>query len=269
MGSLVTKAIGYALLAIAAAVAVLPILWTLINSFKELHDIITPIPVFIFVPTLENYSTILGSSAVLNGLKNSVFVVFGSVFFGAILGIPAAYAIARSSLRAKAELQFFFLSMRFTPPVAIAVPLVVLYLQLNLYDSVTGLVLVYLVVSLATIVWLSVPAFARVPLEIEEAARMDGCSSFVVMTRFAIPVALPSLFGALVFTFVLLWNELLLALILTAKNGTLPVVAAAITSLGKEVPWGVINATTIILTVPPLLVVGLILRFIKINARAR
>jgi multiple sugar transport system permease protein len=92
---------------------------------------------------------------------------------------------------------------------------------------------------------------------------MEGCSQTEIFLKFSLPIAAPSLFGALVFTFVLVWNELLLALTLGAQNATLPVVAASITSLGKEVPWGVINASTVILVLPPLVFIGLLMSFIN------
>lgn len=120
-------------------------------------------------------------------------------------------------------MQVFVLSMRFLPPVAIAIPFIVIYLKLGIYDSLGGLVLVYLVTTISTVIWLSVPAFERVPREVEEAAAMEGCSDWEIFRRFSLPIAAPSLFGALVFPFVLVWNELLLVLTLAAKNATLSV----------------------------------------------
>lgn len=153
------------------------------------------------------------------------------------------------------------------PPVAVAIPFIVMYLDLGIYDTLFGLILVYLVTTISTVIWLAIPAFERVPREIEEAAAMEGCSDAEVLWRFSLPIAAPSLFGAIVFTFVLVWNELLLALTLAAGNATLPVVAASITSLGKEVPWGVINAATVILVLPPLVFIGLLMGLINSMVR--
>ena len=97
---------------------------------------------------------------------------------------------------------------------------------------------------------------------------MEGCGPAEIFWRFSLPVAAPSLFGALVFTFVLVWNELLLALTLAAQNATLPVVAASITSLGKEVPWGVINAATVLLVLPPLVFIGLLMGLLNTMVRS-
>lgn len=263
MGRLISHILSRGLLALLLLVALAPILWTVLSAFKKLRDIVTPVPTFFFTPTLENFTTILLNPSIRDGLYNSIIVVGVSVLVGALLGVPAAFGLARLSGRAKSEMQFFVLSLRFMPPVAIAIPFIVIYLDLGIYDTLFGLILVYLVTTISTVIWLSVPAFERVPREIEEAAAMEGCSLAEIFLRFSLPIAAPSLFGALVFTFVLVWNELLLALTLAAENGTLPVVAASITSLGKEVPWGVINAATVILVLPPLVFIGLLMGFIN------
>ncbi|NKN38161.1 carbohydrate ABC transporter permease [Agrobacterium sp. a22-2] len=263
MVSLIRRSFSGVILTLLVLVALTPILWTVLGSFKKLKDIVTPVPTLIFTPTLENFTTILQNPSIRDGLANSVIVVGVSVLLGALLGIPAAYTLARHVNRLKDDMQFFVLSLRFMPPVAIAIPFIIIYLDLGLYDTPAGLILVYLISTISTVIWLSIPAFERVPREIEEAAAMEGCTQTEIFVKFALPIAAPSLFGALVFTFVLVWNELLLALTLAAQNSTLPVVAASITSLGKEVPWGVINASTVILVLPPLVFIGLLMSFIN------
>lgn len=269
MGRVISDIVVRMVLAILIFVALGPVLWTLLGAFKELRDIVTPVPKLVFSPTLENFATILRNPTIRDGLINSAIVVAAAVGVGAVLGIPAAHTIARHARRWSGDIQFFVLSLRFMPPVAIAIPFIVIYLDLGIYDTLFGLVLVYLVTTISTIIWLAVPAFERVPQQIEEAAAMEGCTPFEIFWKFSLPIAAPSLFGALVFTFVLVWNELLLALTLAAQNATLPVVAASITSLGKEVPWGVINAATIVLVLPPLLFIGLLMGLINSTVRSR
>jgi multiple sugar transport system permease protein len=268
MGKLIKSLSARIVLALLITLALGPILWTILGAFKRLRDIVTPVPKLFFSPTLENFITILTNPVIRDGLVNSAVVVLVSVGIGALLGIPAAHVLARHARRWSADAQFFVLSMRFLPPVAIAIPFIVLYLDLGLYDTLAGLILVYLVTTISTIIWLAVPAFERVPPEIEEAAAMEGCGPEEVFLKFSLPIAAPSLFGALVFTFVLVWNELLLALTLSAQNATLPVVAASITSLGKEVPWGVINAATVVLVLPPLVFIGLLMGLLNSMIRS-
>lgn len=268
MGSLILRYTARLVLALLVLVALMPILWTALGAFKELRDIVTPTPRLVFTPTLENFRFILSNPIIRDGLLNSVIVVTAAVGIGAVLGIPAAHTLARHARKWGDDAQFFVLSLRFMPPVAIAIPFIAIYLDLGLYDTLFGLILVYLVTTISTMIWLSVPAFERVPREIEEAAQMEGCTDAEVFWRFSLPIAAPSLFGALVFTFLLVWNELLLALTLAAKNATLPVVAASITSLGKEIPWGVINAATVVLVLPPLVFIGLLMGMINSMVRA-
>ena len=268
MGKLISAIGVRVLLAVLIVVALGPILWTVLGAFKELRDIVTPVPKLFFEPTLENFATILRNPTIRDGLLNSVIVVSAAVLVGAVLGIPAAHTLARHARKWGDDVQFFVLSLRFMPPVAIAIPFIVIYLDLGIYDTLFGLVLVYLIVTVSTVIWLAVPAFERVPRDIEEAAAMEGCGPAEIFWRFSLPVAAPSLFGALVFTFVLVWNELLLALTLAAQNATLPVVAASITSLGKEVPWGVINAATVLLVLPPLVFIGLLMGLLNTMVRS-
>lgn len=268
MGSLITRNLGRVALIVLVIVALTPILWTTLGAFKQLRDIVTPVPKLVFTPTLDNFRAIIANPIIRDGLMNSVIVVSIAVAIGAILGIPAAHTLARHARKRGDDVQFFVLSLRFMPPVAIAIPFIVIYLDLGIYDTLFGLILVYLVTTISTIIWLSVPAFERVPREIEEAAQMEGCSDAEVFWRFSLPIAAPSLFGSLVFTFVLVWNELLLALTLAAQNATLPVVAASITSLGKEIPWGVINAATVVLVLPPLVFIGLLMGLINTMVRS-
>ncbi|GAB5468448.1 MAG: carbohydrate ABC transporter permease [Rhodospirillales bacterium] len=269
MGALVFKSLSRVLLFGLVLVALTPIVWTVLGAFKRLRDIVTPVPKLVFEPTLENFATILSNPTIRDGLLNSIFVAGFAMAIGALLGIPAAHTLARHIRRGRDDMQFFVLSLRFMPPVAIAIPFIVIYLDLGIYDTLGGLVLVYLVVTISTIIWLGVPAFERVPRDVEEAALMEGCSDAEVFWRISLPLAAPSLFGALVFTFVLVWNELLLALTLAAQNATLPVVAASITSLGKEVPWGVINAATVVLVLPPLVFIGLLMGLLNSTIRSK
>ena len=262
MGRMIHRSIGSLLVWLVVLLALLPVLWTFLSSFKNLRDIISPVPILVFAPTLENYQTVLATPAVRDGLINSIIVVGSSLLIGVLLGVPAAYALARYVRRLKGDIQFFVLSLRFMPPVAVALPFIALWLDLGLYDTLFAVIVTYCLVTISTVIWLSVPAFEQVPRTIEEAAALEGYGPFAVFWKVALPVAAPSLVGAVLFTFVITWNELLIAMSLTSRNVTLPVVAAGFTTLGMEVPWGVINASSIVLALPPLILVGLIMRFI-------
>lgn len=264
MGRLMHRGSTVAIGGLILIVAAFPIFWAILNSLKSLLDIVTPTPRFFFAPTLGNYRQVLSSPQVLIGLGNSVVIVGMAVLLGALLGVPAAYAIARYPVRGKRDIQFFLLSLRFLPPVAIAVPLIAIWVDLGLYDTKLSMVITYLLTTLSTITWLSIPVFRRLPREVEEAAALDGYGPYAVFWRIALPMCASTLLGGIVFSFVLVWNELMMALALTSSRAeTLPVVASAFTSLGQEVPWGVINASTVLLALPPLVFVGMLSRLLN------
>jgi multiple sugar transport system permease protein len=121
------------------------------------------------------------------------------------------------------------------------------------------MIVTYTLLTLATVIWLSVPGFQRVPREVEEAARVDGYGPYAIFFRIAVPIASRSLIGAIAFSFVLVWNEFLIALMLTTSDAkTLPIVASELTQLGRDVPWGILNASVVLLSIPPLLLIGIL-----------
>ncbi|MEM5452535.1 MULTISPECIES: carbohydrate ABC transporter permease [Paraburkholderia] len=264
MGRLISRST-ILLLGVALAVAaVFPVLWAVLNSLKNLLDIVTPTPRFIFTPTLDNYRQVISSPEVLIALENSSVIVGTAVILGTVLGVPAAYVIARFHVPAKRDIQFFLLSLRFLPPVAVAIPLIAIWVDLGLYDTRFSMIVTYLLTTLSTITWLSIPVFQRMPREIEEAATLDGYGPYAVFWRIALPTCGNTLLGGIIFSFVLVWNELMMGLALTSsRSATLPVVASAFTSLGQEVPWGVINASTVLLALPPIIFVGVLIRLLN------
>jgi len=260
---MISRAATSLLLALILALTVLPILWTLLGSFKTVRDITSRVPKLFFTPTLDHFVSVLNTPSVQSGILNSLIIVGASLAVGIVLGIPAAYAIARFNPPGKERIQFFVLSLRFLPPVAIAIPLMAIFIDLRLYDTHAAVIIVYSLITVSTIMWLSVPAFQQVPPELSEAALLEGYSDGQVFLKVVLPVAGPSLIGGVLFAFIVTWNELLIALALTSRNSTLPVVAASFSTLGMEVPWGIINASAILLALPPLLLLGAILNFMN------
>jgi multiple sugar transport system permease protein len=249
-------------------IALFPMVWAFLNALKQRVDIVTPVPRFIFTPTLDNFIYVFTRSSVQSGLINSAIVAACSVGIGALLGIPCAYAIARYPVRGARDIQFFVLSLRFLPPVAVAIPLIVIWLGVGLYDTRFALIVTYLMLTISITIWLGIPAFRRAAPEIEEAAFVDGYGPYAVFWKLALPLALKSLIGAVAFSFVLVWNEFLMALMLTTSSArTLPVIASEFSLLGRDVPWGILNASVVLLSVPPLLFVGVLSRFLSTSLK--
>ena len=156
------------------------------------------------------------------------------------------------------------LSLRFLPPVAVAIPFIVIWLNLGLYDTHLSMIATYSLITISITIWLSIPAFEQVPIEVEEAARVDGYGPYAVFLKVALPVATKTLLGALAFSFVLVWNEFMLALMLTTSDAkTLPIVASEMSQQGLNVPWGILNAAVVLLSIPPILMLGLLSGFIN------
>ncbi len=251
-------------LAFTAFLAVFPLIWTGLNALKNNVDIITRVPKLLFTPTLDNVVYILERNSVLAGLTNSIIACGSAVVIGLVFGLPAAYAVARYPNRWSADIQFFVLSLRFLPPVAVAIPLMVIWLQIGLYDTLLALTITYSLLTISVTMWLAIPAFQRIPPEIEEAAFVDGYGPYAVFFRVSLPVASRALVGAIAFSFVLVWNEFLIALMLSSGNAkTLPIVASELSQQGMNVPWGILNASVVLLSLPPLLFLGVLSGFLN------
>jgi len=258
------RLLGQTFLGLMAFVVLFPLFWTLLNAFKENVDILVQTPKFFFTPVLDNMAYVLGRRSVADALVNSLIICLVSVIIGVVLGLPAAYAIARYPNRLTEEVQFFVLSLRFLPPVAVAIPLMVIWLNLGLYDTRIALIATYALLTISITIWLAVPGFQQVPKSVEEAARVDGYGAYAVFFRIAVPVAARTLLGAVAFSFVLIWNEFLIALMLTTSDAkTLPIVASEMSQMGMDVPWGILNAAVILLSIPPLLLLGLLSGFMN------
>tara|TARA_Y100000815_G_scaffold271480_1_gene298141 strand:- start:470 stop:1285 length:816 start_codon:yes stop_codon:yes gene_type:complete len=247
------------LLVLAALMVLMPLVWTLLNAFKTNADLLVSTPKLIFSPVWENMDYVLGRRSVSRALVNSLVVCSYAVLLGAVLGVPAAYVIARMKNRVTQEAQFFALSLRFLPPVAVAIPMMVIWLGLDMYDSRAALIITYMTITVSITIWLSVPAFERVPIAIEEAARVDRLGPYAVFFRIALPVAKLQILSAIAFSFILVWNEFLLAMMLTTSRAkTLPIIASEMSQLGMSVPWGILNAAVVLLSLPPLILLALV-----------
>lgn len=246
-------------LALAGLLVFVPLVWTLLNAFKTNADLLVSTPKLWFTPVWDNMDYVLGRRSVARALRNSLIICSSAVLIGAMLGVPAAYVIARLKNRVTKEAQFFALSLRFLPPVAVAIPMMVIWMGLGLYDSRLSLIITYLTITVSITIWLSVPAFERVPIAVEEAARVDRLGPYATFFRVALPIARLQVLSAIAFSFILVWNEFLLAMMLsTSKAKTLPIVASEMSQLGMNVPWGILNAAVVLLSLPPLILLALV-----------
>jgi multiple sugar transport system permease protein len=250
-------ALFYGALALVLAVFVFPFFWMAFNSFKTHEKILEYPPVFVFAPTLSNFRNVFWQTPFAQYTWNSVLISFGSVGVGMLLGLPAAYGIARHGHRAFA---LSILVCRMIPGISFLVPWFIVFRALGLIDTYTGLVIAHLVITVPLITWIMIGFFEEVPLELEEAGRIDGCSRLGVFLRIAVPLVRPGLVSAGILALIFAWNSFLFPLILAGvKTKTLPVVVYSFMTFDYLDLGGIYAASTLI-TLPVVIMVLLVQR---------
>jgi multiple sugar transport system permease protein len=238
-----------------------PLYWAVVTAFKPQDDLLAQPPVwFPAHPTTSHFGEALNRLSGLKGLENSLIVAFSTTFLAVLVGTAAAYSMARYRTGGK-HLAFWFLSQRMLPPVAVVLPVFLLYSQyskgwigLRLIDTRIGLIVLYTVFALPWTVWMMYSYFRQMPPELEQAALVDGCTRWQALWKVAVPLAAPGLVSAAAFAFIFAWTEFLFALVLTSNNAvTLPVVLAGYIGLFQGNLWGETAAMTLISLVPALL----------------
>jgi multiple sugar transport system permease protein len=251
---IVSRIIIYVITGFIFITALFPIYWIVSSSFKKTADIVTSVPKFIFTPTLEHVAAIFARGPYVSGLINSLIVSSCALTLGLALGVPAAYGLARLNFQRKKDVEFWFMSMRFLPPIAVIIPYYAIWVALQLYDTYTALIVTYSIATLPIVVLLMTQYFKAMPIETEEASMLDGCSQYQSFYRIALPNVMPALISTATFAFVLLWNEFFFAFVLTSRQSlTIPVVVAAFATITWEIPWGQICAAASLLMIPPLI----------------
>ena len=246
------------------AAVLLPILYIAQLSFRS-TDAATKNTLF-FQPTLDNYVQIftgqvnyLPFTAVL---KNSVIVTLLSVSAALALSCLAAYSLARLRVRHRMGINYLILGMRMIPPIAIVVPLYMLWSRLGLYDSLTGLILPFIALDIPLSTWLLQGFFKGIPENLEEAAAIDGCTRFQAFRRVILPLTAPGIAATSIFSFSLSWNNLTIPMALTMTDAaTLPVLSAQVKT-DDGVLWGQLGAYAVLMIVPMVIFTACVSRFL-------
>ncbi|MDH6182094.1 multiple sugar transport system permease protein [Microbacteriaceae bacterium SG_E_30_P1] len=228
-----------------------PLAWMLLAAFKTNLDIVTPSRTFDFTPTLGNFETVFGAQNFLPFILNSLIVGFGSTVVALILGVPAAYGIARYTIR---NATAFVLLARVIPGVSLLIPWYFLFSQVQLVGTYTVLILTHIFVTMPLVVAIMTGFFEGLPNELEEAAQIDGCGKVEAFIRVVLPLSLPGLATSAILSFIFSWNNFLFALVLSNQSTrTLPVAISNFTSYAS-VDWGGLMAAAVIITIPVMLV---------------
>ena len=233
---------------------VIPVFWIIDTSFSPGNSLSSSEGFRVGDWTTEHFSNILSSDEFYVWVKNSLIVSIGTTLLGLSIAIPAGYGFSRYNFYGKSTIMFSFILVQMFPGVIIIVPYFILMKTLGLLNTSTGLVLAYSVTALPLCVWMLKGYFDTIPRELEEAARIDGCTQFQVFWKIIIPLSLPAIAVTSLFSFLAAWNEFLLALTFNTSNAnyTLPVGLASFISPTKQL-WGDFAALSIIAAIPVVL----------------
>ena len=199
----------------------------------------------------------------LPAMRNSLVVATLVVILNLLVGVPAAYAMAKIRYYGRNASMYFILFTRVIPDIALVVPFFLMMRKLGLLDTITSLVITYLAITVPFTVFILIQYFEGLPDELDKAARVDGCSRFQALIRVFLPLALPSLVAVVLFTFLTSWNEFLLALMFTQTEAsqTVPIILAAFTS-DFTVSFSFLNAAGVLAILPPVIVAIVFERYI-------
>jgi ABC-type glycerol-3-phosphate transport system permease component len=233
-------------------ICLFPFVWMIVSSFKTPQELYAVRPVWLPEhPTLDHYRHVLGASNVPRYFVNSLIISRGSTLVALPRAIFAAYGFARFRFPGRRAGLAFVLAGQLLPTAAIIVPLFVTLRHLGLVNTYLGLILVYLILTLPLSVWMLTSSFTAIPVELEEAAIIDGASRLAILFRITLPLSLPGLVSVIVYAFVTTWNEFIFALVFAQDSQvkTLPIGIAEFTS-EFNTDWGAVMAASMVMTVP-------------------
>jgi multiple sugar transport system permease protein len=228
-----------------------PLIWVLGLSLKTRLQVFATPPLYLWWPTLENYADVLQRADFLRAFLNTMVVSVSAVLLSLCVGAPAAYAFARFPFTGRSFLFFALLVMRMLPPIAVLVPMYVLFSKLGLATTRFSVVLAYTTFSLPLVVWIMRGYFEGLPVELEEAAWIDGASRFGTFLYIIVPIARPGLVAASILCLQLAWNDFLFAAVLTNNaTQTMPVLMAAFNAGDSGMDWGGLTASGMLVILP-------------------
>lgn len=238
-------------------VCVFPFYWAIVSSLKTGSDLFK----VEFIPqhmTYTNFIEIFKEQPFGRNIINSVFVALGTVSISLMLAVSASYALGRIRFKGRSALLLSVLSISMFPQVAILSGMFELIRTLKLYDNLLGLVFSYMTLTLPFTTWILTTFMKQLPKEIEEAAIIDGASTFTICTKIFLPLLWPALVTTGLLAFIAAWNEFLYALTFTveSQSRTVPVAIALMTGASEyELPWGKIMAASVVVTLPLIILV--------------
>ncbi|GAB7053600.1 carbohydrate ABC transporter permease [Paenibacillus sp. YK5] len=250
----------YMLLVLLIIVSFLfPFFWMILASFKTQVQIMSTGNILLFKPTLNNYLSVFEEHNFTKFIMNSFIVGFFSTLFGLLLGLPAAYSIAKYKQHG---LGLLILIARIIPGISFMIPWFIIFSKIGLVDSYTSLILGHMLVGMPFIIWVMISFYEGLPGELEEAARVDGCTIQGAFLRIMLPLSMPGVVTASILSFIFSWNNFMFSLVLSGdKTKTLPIAVFNFLSY-SEINWGGLMAAAVIITMPILIIALVLQRYI-------
>lgn len=255
-GSLAGTMAGYAVLIIASLLAMFPLFWVLLTSFKNPADAqASASQAFDFEVTIENYSQLFADAGFRSALVASIVITVVSTLLVAVIATLGGYAFARLRFRGRRLLAVIMVCVQIIPGIVLVIPLYHLVSQLGLYDQWLPIMLILATLNIPFATWLTMAFFQSMPIEIEEAALIDGTNQIQLFRYVLLPMVAPGIATAAIFTCIAVWNSFLIPLILgQARAQTLTVYAAQFITF-QEVNWGPLSAAAVLIFAPIVLFV--------------
>ena len=221
-------------------------------------------PKWIYKPTSENYLAVIKEKRTpfTHYLLNSTIVGLSSTLIALLVGLPAAYSFVRYRFPGKERIKFWILTTRMAPPIAVLIPYFIIFHKLRLIDSYISLIAMHITINLALVVWMAMSFIEEIPVELEEAAMIDGCSRMRAFAWVTFPLIAPGLAAISILALIFSWNDLLFALVLTGrKTATAPVVITSFITY-QDVAWGKLSAASMLIMLPVVIFAFMVQKYI-------
>jgi ABC-type glycerol-3-phosphate transport system permease component len=258
------KAMLYIIIIIVLTFILFPIYWTFVNSLKPISEIRTQSARLIPAqPTLENYRSVTRRTEFQRYLLNSLVVTTAVVFLSILVSIFTGYALSRYSFFGKQAFSIGLLASQTLPPILLIIPLFLILRKIGLVNTYQGLTLTYLTIVLPFSSWMLRGYFDTIPVELEQAAMIDGCSRVGTVFRVVLPLSAPGVAAVAIFSFILAWQDYLFALtIMTSQKMMTATVGIASFIGAEEIKWGQMGAFASIMIAPTIVFFVLVQKFV-------
>ncbi len=250
------------LLGVIAFISLIPFILIFFTSIKERVIALSMPPVWFFTPTLRNYRELLTDPVFLRSILNSLIIAAGSTLIATIVGVLAGYGFSRFKFKGSGVFTYMILSLRMVPPIVFVIPYFLIWRIVRLNDTHISMILMYLTLCLPLVVLMMRSFCVDVPVELEEAAMVDGCSRWQTLRLILVPALRPGILAAATLGFIALWNDFILAMFNTGRNTrTLPV--EIYTSLSYyQLDWNKLSTSAVIAVIPAILFISLTQKYI-------